>query len=494
MKDHLLPAGYEFQKALDDYERLQSGKELFDRGALNALAECADNNTRHELLERFRGYVLPNYDDPQSLYPEIKDQLVAAVIAARTTKLRPINTPFGAFPGVTVEQIVDVAADIFSFLRYGNIELTFDALCELFPGAQSNEERKRLLGLAHGLARHDLDIWKQAGPYVQTVLVQNIRKLDLANVQPIRPILFEVLDEALKTKVQGTSSTYKSITLHRGATVASDALARMRTEAIALLMELYKTARDDTEKRHTELAFFEATRIPNGRHSDDLLVLVLENSATIIDFFTGLAANESCEMLQTIEHKLLWMYRRNQGIGRLPGATEDILKARDVLNDSIARFREVADANEGFTVYKTLVGFESAFPPAWDDPNFDLHGEDAYRNQRLDELVSDVDETNAEEWLAILKRCAQTRSDDLGTFPSFGKFLQKLSVAKPTIMLGFIDRLDDRLTGFLGVILSGLAQSDRRADVEAKLEQWLSKEPGDGALHAICADFRAAAA
>jgi ppGpp synthetase/RelA/SpoT-type nucleotidyltranferase len=63
MKTHLLPAGYEFQKVLDDYERLMSGKAIFDRGALKALAECEDNNARHELLERFRDYVLPNYDD-----------------------------------------------------------------------------------------------------------------------------------------------------------------------------------------------------------------------------------------------------------------------------------------------------------------------------------------------------------------------------------------------------------------------------------------------
>src|SRR5262249_20247030 len=73
MKDHLLPAGYEFQKALDDYERLQNGQELFDRGALRDLAECTDNNARYELLERFRDYVLPNYNDPQGAYPDIKE-------------------------------------------------------------------------------------------------------------------------------------------------------------------------------------------------------------------------------------------------------------------------------------------------------------------------------------------------------------------------------------------------------------------------------------
>jgi hypothetical protein len=44
MKQHLLPAGYEFQKVLDDIERLLSGKELLDRGALKALGEYSENN------------------------------------------------------------------------------------------------------------------------------------------------------------------------------------------------------------------------------------------------------------------------------------------------------------------------------------------------------------------------------------------------------------------------------------------------------------------
>jgi ppGpp synthetase/RelA/SpoT-type nucleotidyltranferase len=151
MKAHLLPAGYEFKKTLDDYERLLNGKELFDRGALKALAECADNNARHELLERFRDYVLPNYDDPQSVYPEIKKQLVAAVKAARLTKPRPIETPFGNIDGVTVERVLEVIADILTFLRYVDSEATFVTVCELFPSAESHEERKHLLGVAERL-------------------------------------------------------------------------------------------------------------------------------------------------------------------------------------------------------------------------------------------------------------------------------------------------------------------------------------------------------
>src|SRR5260370_24014887 len=126
----------------------KTAKEVLDRGALKALAECDDNNARHSLLERLRDYVLPNYDDPQSVYPEIKDQLVAAVKTARTTPRRPIETPFGDLPGVAVDRIVYAVSDILTNYRYVDAATTFDAVRELFPGAESDEERKHLLGVA----------------------------------------------------------------------------------------------------------------------------------------------------------------------------------------------------------------------------------------------------------------------------------------------------------------------------------------------------------
>jgi ppGpp synthetase/RelA/SpoT-type nucleotidyltranferase len=477
MKAHLLPAGYEFQKALDDYERLLSGKELFDRGALKAVAECGDNNARHELLERFRDYVLPNYDDPQNVYPEIKEQLVAAVKAARLTKPRPFETPFGSYPGITVDRIVDVAGDILTHLRYVDIGVTFDAICELFPDAQTDEERKHLLGVTQRLAQHNLDVWKQAGPYVQTVLVQKIGKIDKTKVDPLRAVLLEVLGEALKAEVQGISSTYKNVMLSRGSAVPSDALARMRAEAIELLMDLYRTASSEAEKRRTEAALFEATRTPSSSaYSNELLVCILDNSAAIVDFLAALAPTESYEILQGVEHKLLWLYRRNQGIVGALAADAAVATARDAVNASVVKFRNAVDTNRGFTTYKTLVGFESVFPPAWDDPNFNYQEEAAYREQRVGAFVAEVNDASAEEWFAIIQRCAQTESNDLATFPVFGQFLQKLGQTKPQIVLGFIHRLDERLRGFLGVMLSGLAQSDRRTDLDAKIAEWLAQE------------------
>src|SRR5260370_26665698 len=105
----------------------------------------------------------------------------------------------------------------------------------------------------------------------------------------------------------------------------------------------------------------------------------------------------------------------------------------------------------------------------WENENFDVAEADVDRKARIGELVAEVNEGNADEWFAIIQRCAQTDSTDLATFPSFGLFLQKLSTAQPLIVLGFIEKLDDRLTGFLGIILTGLAQSDRCVEVDQKI-------------------------
>jgi ppGpp synthetase/RelA/SpoT-type nucleotidyltranferase len=475
MKTHLLPAGYEFQKVLDDFERLMSGKAILDRGSLKALAKYEDNNARHEMLERFRDYVLPNYDDPQSVYPEVKEQIVAAVKEARKAKPRPIETPMGSYPGITVERVVEVAADIFVQLRYVNIETTFDAVCELFPGAQSDQERKQLLQVAERLAQHNMDAWKQVGPFVQTVLVQSIRKLAQSNVDPLRPVLLEVLGEVLGTEIRGTSSTYNTVTLHSGSVVASDALTRMRSEALDILMQLYRSASSTDQKRQTEITIFAATNTPSN-YSKELLVRVLNDSVTVANFCREIAATDAYEIIQTIEDKLLWLHRRCQGIVNDPKSDAATVAAANRLDLSIFAFRNVVDANTRFTIYKTLVGYESVFPPAWDDGDFDYRQKETYRNERIDELVAEVNAENADEWFGIIQRSAQTESDNLATFPSFGLFLQKLSAAKPQIVLGFIGKLDERLKGFLGLMLSGLAQSDSRIEMEAKIAQWLAEE------------------
>ena len=112
-----------------------------------------------------------------------------------------------------------------------------------------------------------------------------------------------------------------------------------------------------------------------------------------------------------------------------------VATARQRLTEKIFSFRDLVNRDRGFVVYKTLVGYQSVFPPAWEDAEFDLQGQDAYRGQRIGKLVTEVTEESADEWLAVLSRCARTESNDLATFPSFGRFLEELGRSKPHILI-----------------------------------------------------------
>ena len=479
MREMLIPAGYEFQKIVDDYNRLASGRELFDKGALKMLAECKDNNERHELLERFKTYVLPHLDDPAGTHAEIQGALVAAVQVARETETKPISTPWGDLRGKTVEDVVELAAEVLDHLRYvsiGAVEVTLDALCELYPGAASDKEQERILKSVKTLATHNYEVWKAGGPIIQDMLVRRIRGWDPATLQALRPVALTVLQQVLRPEATGTSATYKSITLTTADVVPSDALTRIRNISLDLLEELFRTAADDVERRKVKQALLDATRFPQRGGAESVLRLtILENSARVTRFFASVADTLSHELLQTLEQSFLWLYRHTRLPVDAPTEVAPIAAARCAFIDAIMAFRDRINANRDFVVYKTLVGFESVFRPEWEGDPMDISAEEAYRNERISELVADVNATNADAWLKILQRCASTRSNDLATFPSFGRFLEELARTKPGVVESYFDRLGDDLENFLPAMLRGMEVTARWAAAKVRIDKWVSQ-------------------
>lgn len=144
MKDYLMPAGHEFQKVADDFERLVSGKQLFDGSVLNQLQSCEDNEQLYDLVTRLQADVIPNYDDIQSVHSDIRRTVVDAVVRSRDRPPKDIDTPSGTLPGKTTKQLLAVACGIIDQLRYINeesVEQSFDALCQLYSWSSNDDER-----------------------------------------------------------------------------------------------------------------------------------------------------------------------------------------------------------------------------------------------------------------------------------------------------------------------------------------------------------------
>lgn len=355
-----------------------------------------------------------------------------------------------------------------------DIEGTFDSVCQLFQEAANEQERNRLLQLASTLSAHNLDVWQQAGPYVQHVLIGKLQHLDAEKLEMLRPVAINIIQEILDTTVTGTSSTYDAITFRTGAVTPSDQLTNIRKEALSIAKKLYNAARSQQDKRNVIGVFSEAARLPHmGQYPDALVREVLSDAADIVEFYTEIAPSEDFEILQAIEHDLLWWYRWRRGITDKVVSDPTVFEQRDRLLEKIQRFRSVIDGNEQFIKFKTLVGYESVFPPAWDDDEFEVKGEDAYRTKCIEAYVEQITNANADDWFRFIQRCAKTVSNDLATFHFFGEFLDRVGAHRDEVAFTYLDKIDDEFAWILPSLLNGIAKSDRKPDVEKKITEWI---------------------
>lgn len=473
-RKYLLPAGYEFQKIANDYQRLIKGKALFDGDALDAIVQAVDNNVRAEALEKFAESVLPLYDDLQAVYPDVIAKLVEAADRARATPPVAIETPYGSLPAKTSCDIVKAITEILTRYRYLDIDATFDALCKLYGLAESEKERKYLLELGKALAKHQIQVWRQHGPIAQAMLVEGIESLGEEELHGLQPLLISMLGEILRTEISGTTNSSTAVTIHRGAVIASDTLRVIRTKAIDLLKRQFSLAGNEKERRAILQAIQAATNTPfSAGYSNALARLVMDDTRTIIEFQTEIAPTLSLHLLQETEDRIHRYYWRYAVLPETMRDDPDLIAARVQVEAAALRFRNVANNNPDFVIFKTLVGFNSVFPPAWEDKEFNYEQAEAYRSEQVEALLGSVNEASADAWFDRISRYAQIESDDAATFPVFGKFLERVAEAQPTIIFSYIDRIDGSLANFLPSILTGLMRSAERAQAIARIDAWL---------------------
>jgi ppGpp synthetase/RelA/SpoT-type nucleotidyltranferase len=479
MTKHLLPAGYEFQKVQNDLQRLASGKELFDRGALRALAACENNNERVELLERYQHYVLPNYADVRDEYPDILTALGETFVTAESAEVVPLDTPFGTLKGKDGSAVAEAAGSILDQLRYVDIKLTLKFLLAMFAAARTDISRARWIKSAESLAGFDIDVWDRAGATVQLMIAKELTELDERALTQLRPIAIAMLRRILNTEVSGSHmSSFDSFTLRRGTVPSTADLSRARTLAIDLLANLLRLSTDSQARRELTDALMQGTRWDGGREQVGLVAAVLADARRIVDIFCDQLDKFELDLAEHLEEKLLWLYRYSSNLLPAQFASDpDVIATAKALHDEIFRFRDLLNSNQVFVDYKTLVGYESVFPPAWSDPEFAYEGEQAFREQAIDALVERV--TEEEVWFEFFERCASAPSRDLATFPSLGQGLERIGRAKPDIVAGYLGHVEGRsLANFIPAMLIGVAASSRPELVRTFLDSWLA-----GGLH-----------
>ena len=195
----------------------------------------------------------------------------------------------------------------------------------------------------------------------------------------------------------------------------------------------------------------EAARAPDVKADDkETYKMISQDTVEVLEFFSSLLPTEDMEILQDIEHDSFWInYHR--------GNNEDVHKAALAIRDSL-------DSNNEYWVFKILVGFEGVFED-WEEPK-KKGAEDFERIRELriseaNKFVSDINEETYDVWKDRILSYAKIESEDLATFPNFGKFLERFGSESPELALKLIQENTEQLERFLVAVLDGLWQGAR---------------------------------
>ncbi|MGJ4925983.1 hypothetical protein ACQR1I_11740 [Bradyrhizobium sp. HKCCYLS2038] len=474
MQKHLVPAGHEFEKVHHDFQRLMSGKSLFDRGVVQVIQGAADNIERCEVIESIRKDVLPQCDDVISIASDLRNALLEVVELSRTTETKPIEygSGFGYFPGKSAEDVVESALKIITDLRFVDVPATFSVLKALFRGAISDVEREHILEAVRKLTEYHLGALRQIGPAIQSGLIADIVKMAEAERKQYEPLVRCVCENVLKSEVRGVSSeTYDTVSLHTGAINGSELLAEIRQKSLDILLSLYANSSNLKEKRQDYHAASAAMDLPNAaQYGDALWLLVIRDTKRILEFFTKQGPVPPYDILQDMEKHCFRAFQNAQGAKNIKPVNEKIVSAYDNLLPVIAEFRRTINKHEIYNKYKTFVGFDAVFAEDLEDEEHNWRRRNDLREARMAHYLTEVTQATSADWLRLVLEL----SKEPDSSQHLGAFLDKIGAVHAAIAMEWLQEaaLPTHLRASL--LFGALKSSERDATIRIG-EAWIAK-------------------
>ena len=462
MDDFLIPAGFEIQKAKEEYERILQGKEIFDRDIANLLKNAQNNNERYDVLSGLKYYALPNYDDLPAVYKGLKGALLTTVRAARAAESVPIKTPYANWEGYNADDVTRLVVEIVEYLRYVDSIGTLQLLMDIYQGEPQDDIRRQILGVVKNLSEYNIDVYNREGLELQMALLNHLTGMSDAEVDRIRPIALTIWGEAIKSDITGAKWKADSVVLRMGAIPVSDKLRDVRGKAIKALFSAYDRSTNDGQKREVLSVLDAATKLPNSsQYSNEHRANTLMDAVRIVDFMTERSGATSYEILQHMEDQFLYQYFRSKALVEDLGNRFGCQPEAEALVTAIIKFRDKINADGRFVRYKVLVGFESVYPDHWNDEKYDFDEADKYRREEAIRYIDEINAANENDWFDLIERCAETKSDDGATFMVFVDFISKLAERRPEVADRLITIASDNLRVFITYFLNGLVLSGR---------------------------------
>lgn len=361
-------------------------------------------------------------------------------------------------PQSLIREAIEVADNV----RYVHTEQVTDLLLEM-SRAQDKEVRATAERSLEALATFDLSVFygdppSGAEPQARMVAYFNALTDDALRINA--NVILRVLSLVLSPTIEGTSSSFKSITIRRASLTSDGGVSAMRADAINLAKRIYGLEASVAHRKRVLQTLDSATK-REGPASDVATSAMFERDAiAVLEFMLELVETEALPLVQSIEHLAYWDYYHSSS---------------QAIRDKALEVRDAVNAHAEYQIYKQLIGFEGIFG-AWEDLSRSDEAwdySDTGRREAARQYLEQIDDASYAVWRDRILEFSKTRSNDLATFPVYYEFLESIGRERPRLALELITVHEAIMTPFLIALVRGLWGSANAHEAEAIVKTWL---------------------
>ena len=456
MKNHIKQAQYSFDSIFKDIENIKHGRKVFGVAFLKSIVDSKANNKIYENLKILSEHI-EEFGDKTPKELKITEIVNSTLEKSKQLKKEPIKTGLGDLPGHDYTDIAKICLDILERLRFAYPKEVFEALSRL--SVDENEKvKKKTLDIAAKMANYAFEPKERKIYYhPQLFILDEIEKLNDKNLLTYLSLLVKVFEELLSLSFEGTSwSDHKTVTIHQGSLPAGDTVKKIRGRTISILKKLYSLSESISEKQQILQTLERATHtLHTGDYTPELEEIVLDNTNTLISYYSSLVKKADNEIIKTIEEQLHWFVKRFQ---------------KGLKN--VKKMRALIEKNAEYDMYKVFVGRDYR-----SSDDLDYHDAEKERKQKINEYVKQLTDKSFLQWqkkiLSIIKNYSQL--EDREQFQHFNIFLNELGKQKPKIAQKLILKNEKELEPFLLDLVAGIWQSKEKKEAQKILENWTDK-------------------
>lgn len=502
MREHLLPAGHDFDMIARDFALLIQADQNF-APCIEAISTSKSNNALSAALDTLSDVVLPRLENRGDRFLEQLPALIDVVERTRRSPAEPIVDPSGAFDG---ENGLDVARKVAPVIEHHLLydpTRTLDALIRLFTQSEG-EERRLWLDLGRRLAENDVATWRTHGPAVQRIILDVFAALDTDALTAARELVVTMMQQVLSSEVNGISrGDFHTFQIAKGSVNASDAVRQVRSDAIGLLENLLAVSAEDQERGEILPALREASRPPYHGGSDAVRVLVMNDAARVAAIQRGLAPQCGLEMRRQMEVDAIHVHSWYHVLPEDMAANAELVGAQTAIMGELLALRDTLNADPDFILYKTLIGHDSVHPDAWDAEHFDPERLQKWREDSFPAIVGQIDTDGAEAWTSLVRRYL-AEPIGIGDWLPLSGFSRHVAETRPDTAVHLLYQMDDALRLILTALLHGLEAAGRLDVIDPavarfsgqgryfqEMAAWLGERDGDGSKRLLSLSARA---